>query len=103
MRDPKSRVPRPDQTLDQYARALESEGHEEMFIRKCVATHFECDIGGFGAFFDDYPAARLGHITLLLEIAPKRTRYSLARKLSGNLGISLESAEDWVTRFYTAT
>ncbi|KPN64648.1 hypothetical protein SAMN04488527_1693 [Aliiroseovarius crassostreae] len=85
-----------------YCRRLEEDGHEEMFIRKALAHHLEFPIEGMAAFFNQFEMARLRHLTLLKSIHPNRTRFSLTRKFSKNLGISEELAEKWIDRFEEA-
>jgi hypothetical protein len=91
--------PKAGETTSAYAARLEEAGYDESFIRKGLAEHFGMDIDEMGAFFESFPAARLRHIALLLEIAPNRTDYSLIVKVSRNLGISREAAERWVQTF----
>jgi hypothetical protein len=91
--------PQADETTSAYATRLEDAGYDEAFIRKGLAEHFGMNVDEMGAFFESFPAARLRHIALLLEIAPNRTEYSLTVKLSRNLGISREAAERWVRAF----
>ena len=95
--------PRPLETTSAaYCARLEAEGHEEMFIRKGVAQHFNMSVDEMGDFFEKFAAARLRHIALLSEMYPNRTEYSLVVKVSRNLGISREAAERWIHAFREA-
>ena len=92
-------LPKTGETRETYCRRLNDQGLEEMLIRKGLRLHFSMKIEEFGEFFDDYKDARLRHLTLLLQRQPNRTDYSLARKVSKNLGISQERAEYWVNTY----
>jgi hypothetical protein len=101
MKEPdfRARRPRPDETASAYSARLEAEGHEEIFIRKGVAHHFNMGVDEMGDFFEKFAKARVRHIALLSEMHPNRTEYSLIVKVSRNLGISREAAERWVRAF----
>ena len=81
-----------------YCLRLEESGHEEMFIRKALAYHFNMENLEFPSFFNEFERARLRHLTMLRQLAPKRSRYSMVQKVAKNLGISEELAERWVAR-----
>jgi wyosine [tRNA(Phe)-imidazoG37] synthetase (radical SAM superfamily) len=104
MKEPdfRARRPQPEETTSTYAARLEAEGHEEMFIRKGLAHHFNMGVDEMGEFFEKFREARLRHIELLSEMHPNRTEYSLIVKVSRNLGISREDAERWVHAFRQA-
>lgn len=72
-----------------------------MFIRKAASAHFSMKLDEMGEYFEAYPRARIGHLRLLQEIFPHRYKEDgkFARKVSGNLGISLERAECWVAQY----
>jgi hypothetical protein len=92
--------PRPQETTSAaYCARLEAEGHEEMFIRKGLAQHFNMRAEEMGDFFENFAAARLRHIELLTELHPNRTEYSLVAKVSRNLGVSRTAAERWISSF----
>lgn len=91
--------PRPGETREDYCRRLDGNGYEEMHIRKALREHFSMELREFGAFFDNFPEARLRHLARLHEMAPARADFAFARKVAGNLGISQEKAEYWVARF----
>lgn len=69
-----------------------------MLIRKGLNLHFAMQLEEFGDFFENFKEARLRHLVLLKRLAPNRTDYSFARKVSKNLGISQERAEDLVLK-----
>ncbi|SFI47201.1 hypothetical protein [Jannaschia pohangensis] len=70
-------------------------------MRKALCHHFgRADMQGLGAFFDSFEQARQRHISMLDEMQPNRTRYSLTRKVAKNLGLSDEEAGVWVDRFH---
>jgi hypothetical protein len=92
-------APRESETARGYCARLEAAGYEEMIIRKGLAQHFEMPIDEMSVFLADFPAARLRHIGLLLEIAPNRSEYSLIVKVAKNLGLSRETAKRWVEAF----
>jgi hypothetical protein len=95
--------PRPSETTSAaYCARLEAEGHEEIFIRKRLAQHFNMSVDEMGDFFEGFATARLRHIALLSEMHPNRTEYSLVVKVSRNLGISREVAERWIHAFREA-
>jgi len=52
----------------------------------------------FGALFNQFETARLRHVSFLLNLSPRRNLYSMMKKLSKNLGISEELAQDWIDR-----
>ncbi|MGL6209222.1 MAG: hypothetical protein ACRC14_05255 [Paracoccaceae bacterium] len=91
--------PASGEARDAYAYRLQQAGHEEMFIRKALRFHFAMKIDELPALFVALEPARLRHIALLATLQPGRTDYSLARKLSKNLGISIEIAEQMVAKF----
>lgn len=101
---PDYRLLRPfdDETAVQYAQRLERDGHEEMFIRMALRTHFQMEIREFAVFFEDFPKARLRHLAKLYDRAPNRTDYAFARKVAGNLGIDQDRANYWVKLFREA-
>lgn len=86
-------IPEKGETQEMYCQRLQDDGHEEIFIRKGLRFHFAMPLEEFGDFFDNFKEARLRHVALLKQLAPNRTDYSLARKVSRNLGISQERAE----------
>ena len=88
MSKPDYRLLRPRfwETPARYSRRLERRGHEEMFIRKALRTHFNMEIREFSTFFEDLPKARLRHLAELYDMAPNRTDYAFACKVAGNLG-----------------
>ena len=88
--------PLPEETALAYSERLEAEGHEEYFIRKGLAYHFNMSVAEMGEFFEQFPEARLRHIQLLSGLHPNRTEYSLIVKVSRNLGVSRDAAERWV-------
>ncbi len=94
--------PDKNETLENYCSRLESDGFEEMYIRKALRCHYGLPLKGLAVFFENYPHARLWHIALLRELHPNRTPYSLRRKIARNLGISDERAEHWVGMFEAA-
>lgn len=81
-----------------YCLRLQELGSEEMFIRKALAYHFHVDVSEFSGFFNEFVEARLRHLTLLRQLAPQRTHFSMVKKVAKNLGISEELAERWVAR-----
>ena len=83
-----------------YCLRLQDLGHEEMFIRKALAYHFHVQVSDFSAFFNEFEKARLRHLTMLRKLAPKRTHYSMVKKVAKNLDISEELAERWVARHH---
>ena len=91
-------LPSQGETSSQYARRLESEGGEEMEIRKALREHFDTPTADMAGFFETFEDARLRHLDLLWKIRPNRTRYSMVKKVAKNLGISDEAAEIWVTK-----
>ncbi|SEB67870.1 hypothetical protein [Rhodobacter sp. 24-YEA-8] len=93
--------PNSDEDRMSYALRLQKDGFEEMFIRKALRCHFQMKIEDFPVFFEGFEEARLGHVALLLQIGPNRSDYSLARKISKNLGIAPAHAEALVIRFRT--
>ncbi len=92
-------LPNSDEDRKSYALRLEALGFEEMFIRMALRYHFQMKIEEFPDFFESHDRARLGHIALLSTLRPGRSDYALARKLSRNLGISLERADQLVARY----
>ena len=92
--------PTDTETRHSYCKRLEDDGHDEMFIRKALRIHWGMELQEFGAFFEDYPEARMRHVAVLYRIRPTRTAYSFALKLSRNLGISQNQAEKWIERFH---
>jgi len=58
------------------------------------------ELSEFGAFFEDYPQARMRHVEVLHKMRPTRTDYSFALKLGKNLGISQSEATVWIERFH---
>lgn len=92
-------LPKTGETQEMYCQRLQDDGHEEMFIRKGLRFHFAMPLEEFGDFFDNFKEARLRHMASLKQLAPNRTDYSFARKVSRNLGISQERAEDLVQIF----
>ena len=95
----KNHPPHQGETVTAYAHRLEGLGAEEMLVRKALADHFDMPFAEMGAFFEAFETARLRHLTLLKRIHPNRTRYSLVKKVSKNLGISEERAEYWVKKY----
>lgn len=85
-----------------YCLRLQELGHEEMFIRKALAYHFHIQVSEFSSLFNEFVEARLRHLTLLRQLEPNRTRYSMIKKVAKNLGISQELAERWVQRYEEA-
>ena len=81
-----------------YCLRLQDIGHEEMFIRKALAYHFHVEVAEFSAFFNEFEVARLRHLTMLRQLEPNRSDYSMVKKVAKNLGISEELAERWVAR-----
>ena len=92
--------PKTDETCQSYCKRLEDDGHEEMFIRKALRVHWGMELSEFGAFFEDYPEARMRHVEMLHKMRPTRTDYSFALKLAKNLGISQNQASVWIDRFH---
>lgn len=92
-------LPKAGETKETYSQRLQDQGYEEMFIRKGLRLHFSMQLDEFVDFFDDFKEARLRHLELLMELEPDRTDYSLSRKVSKNLGISKEQADDLVQDF----
>ncbi len=92
-------LPRDGETPVGFARRLESAGHDEMFIRRALRDNFELKLEGLGEFFDDFEDARLRHLKILHDLEPNRSEYSFAKKVSENLGISQDAAQEWVRRF----
>ncbi len=91
--------PQNEETALDYARRLEAMGHEEMLIRKALCDHFSMDMSVFAAFFDDLETARLRHISMIRDLEPNRTDYSMVKKIAKNLGLSDEQANMWFIRF----
>ncbi len=97
--DPQEAIPNKDEDAIAFSRRLEIDGHDEMFIRIALRTHFNFEIGELGQFFEQFGQARLRHIALLTKIHPNRTTYSLEKKVAKNLGISEKQAKYWVAQF----
>ena len=91
--------PRTDEKMGAYCTRLDHEGVDEMGIRMGLREHFGVELDLLGELLESYPRARLRHIQLVHETAPGRSRYSLAKKIAKDLGISDESAEVWVGRW----
>ena len=93
--------PEPGEDIITYCERLEDMGYEEMFMRKAVRSHFGLAISELPELFEKFELARLRHITAIkcLGLKYKRTREGFARKVAGNLGLSLEEAQLWVDRF----
>lgn len=92
-------LPASGETADAYCVRLVEDGHEEMWIRAALRTHFDMELSEFPAFFEKHPEARFRHLELLLEIRPDTSEYSFTRKVAKNLGISDEDALIWINRF----
>ncbi|ASP33142.1 hypothetical protein [Labrenzia sp. VG12] len=93
--------PKADATCQSYCKRLEDDGHAELFIRKALRVHWSMALSEFGAFFEDFPEARMREVAALYEKKhPNRTDHSFALSLSKNLGISQSQASDWIGRFH---
>ena len=88
------------ETKETYCQRLQDEGHEEAFIRKALATHYEMPVSEMAAFFENFELARLRHIQLLTEIHPNRSDYSLMKKVAKNCGVTDERAIELLERFH---
>ncbi|WP_299077687.1 hypothetical protein [uncultured Ruegeria sp.] len=97
--DYKEMPPKVGESATEYCARLEQDGFEEMFMRKALAYHLHMRGEEFGSFFNKFEQARLRHLTMLSRMAPKRSEFSFAKKVSKNLGISEQLASLWVTRF----
>lgn len=86
-----------------YVERLESDGHEEMFIRKALRYHFGMGFGDFGSLFESFPIARMRHVRQLRESRPQRSDYSLALKVAKNLDISHATAARLVAKLNSNT
>ncbi|MEL6827800.1 MAG: hypothetical protein AAFN91_16245 [Pseudomonadota bacterium] len=91
-------VPSIEDTIDSYCYRLQSDGYEEMTIRKSVSEYFKQPTEEAGRFYAKFEAARLQHLWLLVQIEPNRSRYSLMKKVSKNLGITEEEAVSLIDR-----
>ena len=49
-----SLIPRESESKEIYAKRLEDDGHEEMFIRKALGHHFRMQLDAFGEFFEPF-------------------------------------------------
>ena len=98
-RDDQELLPFKDEKATTFCHRLETDGYEEMEIRKALRTHFAFSIDELAQFFEQFEQARLRHIELLTKIHPNRTTYSLKKKVAKNLGISEQRAEYWVKRY----
>lgn len=90
--------PSPEEDREQYCSRLEASSFDETQIRKALRRHFEMSLEEMGDFFENYPEARIRHLTLLKEVYPQGYNDDdrLARKVSRDLGISRKRAEHWV-------
>jgi len=91
--------PEADEEQMVYCQRLEKIGHEEMFIKKALAHHFELGNAVFAISFDEFETARLRHITMLRLLQPNRTDYSMTKKIGKNLGLDDHQAQYWLDRF----
>ena len=82
-----------------YARRLTAEGCEEALIAKALVFHYRWEGDDWGAFFEQFPEARLRHIHLLDMIQPNRSAYSLMLKIEKNCCIDRERAAAWLERY----
>ncbi len=92
-------LPEEGEDSREYCRRLEENGYEEVFVRKALVAHYRHEIEGLGAFFEEFELARIRHITLLMDIHPNRSAYSLTKKVAKNLDLSEARARYWVGRF----
>ncbi|WP_294223568.1 hypothetical protein [uncultured Shimia sp.] len=86
-----------------YCRRLEAAGHDELFLRKALAFHFQLPQDDMKHCLDQFPEARLRHIDTLTKLHPARSAYALADKLAVNLGLSLSEAKDWALAHDSST
>ena len=96
MSDYRKMHPKSQETEHAYARRLEVEGYDEMFIRKAIRAHFSVGIQELGDFFEDYPLARMRHVAAVAKLRDYPSDRALAIKLSKNLGIEVECADELV-------
>lgn len=82
-----------------YARRLETDGHDEMFIRAALRFHFSMQLTEFSDFFEDFEIARLRHVEAVSKLRKYPNEGAFARKVGANLGISTERAKTWVRRY----
>lgn len=103
--DYRALLPKTSETKETYCMRLESDGYEEMYIRKALAEHFAMKLEEMAEFFNDFELARLRHLKMITELhrgyADNDT--SFARKISENLGIPKEKANILIKRFHQAS
>ncbi|MEO0398343.1 MAG: hypothetical protein AAF224_02845 [Pseudomonadota bacterium] len=92
--------PTPGETQDQFCKRLEANGLDEMRLRKSAREHFSMNPAEMGAYFENFPEARLRHLASLQETYPQgyQSNDRLTRKVSLDLGIPLEKASSWVKK-----
>ncbi|SMP33754.1 hypothetical protein [Shimia sagamensis] len=78
-----------------YCRRLDAAGHDELFLRTALAFHFHLPKTALKRCLDQFPEARLRHITRLAKLHPTRSACALADKLARNLDMSVSEARNW--------
>ncbi len=99
MLDYRKERPRVEESERDYARRLEGEGHDEMFIRKALRAHFLIELRELADFFEDFQIARMRHVAMVAKLRRYPNDDAFADKVSKNLGIELSRAEELVRRF----
>ncbi len=102
MREYREEHPLAAESKQDYARRLESEGHDEMFIRKGLRQHFSMELKELGDFCEEFEIARLRHLAEVAKLHAYPDEKAFVLKVSKNLGISVDRAEQWVKRFKLA-
>jgi len=91
--DYRKETPLGSEKKEAYARRLEAEGQEEMFIRKALRAHYAMEISELSDFMTPYQDARLRHVRQLMKLRDYPSPQALYKKVSGSLDVSLDEAE----------
>lgn len=83
-----------------YCRRMEADGHGELQLRMAVRLYYNLDLASLGAFFEEFPEARLRYVAMLVERSPTRSTYSLQIYVSRQLGVSSERAAEWIAQYH---
>jgi hypothetical protein len=97
---PNEELPAHGERVVDYAKRLESAGHDEIFIRKALRIHFSMELAELPSFMAEFEEARLLSVGLAASQSPKKTAHQLALKVSKSLGIPHSLAEALFARHF---
>jgi hypothetical protein len=90
------------ETPQAYAFRLQSDGHREIVLRKCLRAAFDLDIKDIIEICDECPKARRREIDALRENFPTLSQNRFTWRIGQSMSLSKAQAIEWAAIIFEA-